>query len=72
MSDFITTLWRELGSPEVTTASAAVKLFVSMILGGLIGLERKLKGQSAGVRTFALICMEIGRASCRERVCQLV
>lgn len=57
MSEFITQLWHELGSPEVTTASAVVKLLVSMLLGGAIGWERKQKGQTAGIRTFALICM---------------
>jgi putative Mg2+ transporter-C (MgtC) family protein len=49
--------FNEILSPEVTTVSAIFKLIISMILGGLIGLERKQKGQNAGIRTFALICM---------------
>lgn len=54
---FFTDLLNELTATEVTTTSAVFKLIVSMILGGAIGLERKQKGQSAGIRTFALICM---------------
>lgn len=42
---------------EVTTASAIFKLCLSLILGSIVGLERKRKGQSAGIRTFALISM---------------
>lgn len=53
----LTNFWAEMTSPEVTTSSAIFKLFVSMILGGAVGIERKRKGQTAGVRTFALICM---------------
>jgi len=47
----------EITSDEVTTASAILKLCVSLLLGSAVGFERKLKGQSAGIRTFALICM---------------
>lgn len=46
-----------IASTEVTTLNGAFKLFVSMILGGVVGLERKRRGQIAGVRTFALISM---------------
>lgn len=44
-------------STDVTTGSAALKLVVSALLGGIIGYERKQKGQIAGSRTFALISM---------------
>lgn len=44
-------------SAEVTTASGVFKLVVSMLLGSAVGFERKLKGQTAGIRTFALISM---------------
>lgn len=46
-----------INSIEVNTASTIFKLCLSMLLGSLVGLERKRKGQSAGIRTFALICM---------------
>lgn len=55
--DWITHLWNECTSLEVTTASGIVRLLIALILGGLVGLERKQKGQTAGIRTFALICM---------------
>ncbi len=44
-------------SQEVTLWNAVIKLTISMILGAMVGLERKRKGQVAGVRTFALISM---------------
>lgn len=53
LSEFIDAL----NSTEVTTASGIFKLIVSMILGSAVGYERKLKGQTAGIRTFALISM---------------
>lgn len=46
-----------ISSQQVDTVSSVFKLCMSMVLGSLIGLERKRKGQSAGIRTFALICM---------------
>ncbi len=33
------------------------RLFVAVILGGLIGLERQLAGKTAGLRTFSLISL---------------
>ena len=34
-----------------------LKIFLAAILGGLIGLERELRGYPAGIRTMALITM---------------
>lgn len=42
---------------EVDTVSSIFKLCLSLILGSVVGFERKRKGQIAGVRTFALISM---------------
>lgn len=42
---------------EVTPYSAAIKLGISFLLGAVIGIERQFRRQSAGLRTFALICM---------------
>lgn len=50
-------LYDAINSVEVTTASSSFKLILSMLLGCCVGLERKRKGQIAGVRTFALISM---------------
>lgn len=47
----------DINSVEITTASSIFKLVLSMILGCVVGYERKRKGQIAGVRTFSLICM---------------
>ena len=50
-------LFQEINAPEVTTTSAVFRLTLSMLLGSLVGMERKRKGQIAGMRTFALISM---------------
>ncbi|MDE6282744.1 MAG: MgtC/SapB family protein [Muribaculaceae bacterium] len=50
-------LYHQINTPEVNLAGAVFKLMLSMLLGVLVGLERKRKGQIAGVRTFALISM---------------
>lgn len=46
-----------INSTEVTTVSTIFKLVLSLLLGCCVGMERKRKGQIAGVRTFALISM---------------
>lgn len=46
-----------INSPEVNVAGAVFKLVLSLILGATVGLERRHKGQIAGMRTFALISM---------------
>lgn len=46
-----------LTSLEVNLPNSIFRLFVSMLLGMVIGAERKRKGQTAGIRTFALISM---------------
>lgn len=50
-------LWRELTGVDVTTGQALFKLCLSMVLGAVVGYERKRKGQPAGLRTFSLIAM---------------
>jgi putative Mg2+ transporter-C (MgtC) family protein len=34
-----------------------LRLFLAMMLGGIIGLERQLRGRSAGLRTNILVCL---------------
>jgi len=34
-----------------------VRLLVAMVLGGLIGMERQIRGRSAGLRTNILVCL---------------
>lgn len=50
MFDFIHTT-------DVTIANSVFKLLLSLLLGSIVGLERRHKGQIAGMRTFALISM---------------
>lgn len=50
-------LYNAINSVEVNTVGSIYKLVLSMLLGAVVGYERKRKGQSAGVRTFSLIAM---------------
>lgn len=47
----------DINSVEINTVSSIFKLVLSLVLGSIVGFERKRKGQSAGLRTFALISM---------------
>ena len=49
--------FNDIMAPEVTTLSGIFKLTLSLVLGSIVGYERKRRGQSAGIRTFALISM---------------
>lgn len=42
---------------EITETTALIRIGVSLILGGAIGLERQLNRHPAGMRTFMLICL---------------
>jgi putative Mg2+ transporter-C (MgtC) family protein len=42
---------------DITTVGSIFKMVLSLVLGCIVGFERKRKGQIAGVRTFALISM---------------
>ncbi|MBR1666717.1 MAG: MgtC/SapB family protein [Bacteroidaceae bacterium] len=46
-----------INDENVNPVGSVFKLLLSMTLGAAIGLERRHKGQIAGMRTFALICM---------------
>lgn len=57
LNEWWATLYDTVNSVEVTTASSIFKLILSLLLGSIVGYERKLKGQPVGVRTFSLIAM---------------
>ncbi len=57
MEEFFGNIYGMLTSTEVTVVNGVFRLLLSMMLGVLVGAERKRKGQIAGVRTFALISM---------------
>jgi putative Mg2+ transporter-C (MgtC) family protein len=46
-----------INSLEVDMTNSMFRLVLSMLLGMIVGAERKRKGQIAGIRTFALISM---------------
>ena len=46
-----------INDPNVNIFGAVFKLIISLLLGSVVGLERRHKGQIAGMRTFALISM---------------
>lgn len=50
-------IWEQLAAAEVSSLQAVFKLCLSMVLGAVVGYERKRKGQPAGLRTFSLIAM---------------
>lgn len=55
--DFANYLYEAVNSVEVNTVGSIYKLVLSMLLGAVVGFERRRKGQTAGVRTFSLIAM---------------
>ena len=50
-------IFNDIISPDVNLIGAITKLVLSLMLGAIIGIERRRKGQIAGLRTFALISM---------------
>ena len=42
---------------ELTIFQALLRIFLSALLGGLLGLDRGMKNRPAGLRTFMLVCM---------------
>lgn len=50
-------LLQTINSPRISIESTIFKLFLSLIIGGLVGLNRERHKQPAGFRTHILICM---------------
>ena len=55
--DFLRDIYDAINAIEVNTIGSIYKLLLSMLLGAVVGFERRRKGQTAGVRTFSLISM---------------
>ena len=53
----ITNWLEQVNDEDVNFVGSVFKLLLSMVLGAMVGLERRHKGQIAGMRTFALISM---------------
>lgn len=49
----VATWANSLGGP----GEALFRLFLALIAGGLVGLERELRGRQAGFRTYILVCL---------------
>ena len=43
--------------PAKSTAAMSMAMVLAILLGGMIGLERELKGRTAGLRTHMLVCV---------------
>lgn len=54
MLDYINEI---LSNTVITPYTAAIRLFISFLLGAFIGVERQFRRREAGMRTFTLICM---------------
>ena len=42
---------------EVTLLAVVLRVFASVLIGGVIGLERGLKNRPAGLRTYMVVCL---------------
>lgn len=42
---------------ELTYTAIAIRILLSVLLGGMIGMERGLKNRPAGLRTYMLVCL---------------
>lgn len=49
--------WDTVSALQLTPLSAIIRILLSLVLGACVGIERKTKGQMAGLRTFSLISM---------------
>ena len=47
----------ELQLREVTYLAVLVRILLSVLIGGLIGMERELKSRPAGLRTYMVVCL---------------
>ena len=41
----------------LTDSSIVIRILFSLVIGGILGLERGLKNRPAGLRTYILVCM---------------
>ncbi len=44
-------------NPELSIFEIALRLFLAVLLGGLIGFEREISNRPAGFRTHILVCV---------------
>lgn len=56
-SELANNIYDSVNSIDVNSINSIFRLILSLLLGSIVGYERKRKGQTAGVRTFSLIAM---------------
>ena len=49
--------WASINLAELNTVTIIVRIFLAILIGGLIGLERGIKNKAAGFRTYLLVCV---------------
>lgn len=42
---------------EITHYSVIMRIFIAIVIGGMLGLERGMKNRPAGLRTYMLVCV---------------
>lgn len=57
MIDLLAGLIEKINSTQISFVACVYQLVLSMLLGSVVGFERRHRGQTAGVRTFSLIAM---------------
>ncbi len=57
LTELFSTCYQSINDIEINTINSVYRLILSMVLGAVVGYERKRRGQPAGVRTFSLIAM---------------
>src|SRR5687767_2245150 len=57
VTDPIDVIIREWGAQFSWPAEYAARLLMAVIAGGLVGMERELRGRQAGFRTNILVCV---------------
>lgn len=50
-------IFRGINWTELNEYSVAMRIFLAIVIGGIIGLERGIKNQPAGFRTYMLVCL---------------
>jgi len=45
------------GLRELTLVSALLRVMLAVLIGGIVGMERAIKNQPAGFRTYMLVCL---------------
>lgn len=56
-NDIWNNLYASINAIDINSINSIFRLMLSLLLGSIVGYERKRKGQTAGVRTFSLIAM---------------